>query len=366
MRVGIIGGGYVGLIWGTFLAVNNHKVTIVDNDNKKIDAYRKGRYDDFIHEKDLDHWMMLAGDKLNFDTRYEALKTCEALFICVGTPNDQEGNLDIGYVGAALGRVNEIDFVDVCNVVIRSTMPVGSSLRLFEKVNNQNIRLGLNPEFLREGQAFSDLNGKNQVVIAQHDCELDNLRKLYQTLYSDENLTLHLVDLPVAELIKSVNNSWHALKVTFANEIGRIARHVGSEPDDLMKVFFSDTKLNISTAYLRPGLPFGGSCLVKDTLGLASEFNSTFFKTILDTNDQHIDEIVRSADNVESVGIIGITFKKNTNDVRFSIAIEIARRLERNGKIVKCFDEIVDPMQFGLTRASLSDVENCDLVLELN
>ena len=133
-----------------------------------------------------------------------------------------------------------------------------------------------------------------------------------------------------------------------------------------MSVFFSDTKLNISTAYLRPGLPFGGSCLVKDTLGLASEFNSAFFRTILDTNDNHIDGIVRSADGAESVGIIGITFKRNTNDVRFSIAIEVARRLERNGKIVKCFDEIVDPKQFGLTSASLSDVEGCDLVLRLN
>ena len=366
MKVGIIGGGYVGLIWGTFLAANNHEVMIVDNDQNKIDAYREGRYENFIHEKDLRYWTKLAGTNLNFDINYEALKTCAVIFICVGTPNNQDGNLDISYVGAALEGVNQIDFSDVCNVVIRSTMPVGSARRLFDKVNNPNIKLGLNPEFLREGQAFSDLQGENQIVIAQYNCELTYLRRLYQTLYLDGNFTLHLVDLPVAELIKSVNNSWHALKITFANEIGRIAQRVGCDPNDLMKVFYSDKKLNISTAYLRPGLPFGGSCLVKDTLGLASEFNSNFFQTVLDTNDNHIDEIVRSAEGVESVGIIGITFKKNTNDVRFSIAIAVAQRLEMNGKVVKCFDEIVDPNQFGLTGASLHDVKNCELVLRLN
>lgn len=366
MKIGIVGAGYVGLIWGTFLASKGQTVQIIDASESKISDFKTGLYANHFYEKDFNVWQSKGQSNVSYSTEYNSLEDCEVIFVCVGTPNSDDGELDTANVEDALKKINDLNFHQKTEVLIRSTMPVGKTEKILNKFNNINISFGLNPEFLREGNAFDDLLNEENIVLASFNRSLTKTVQLYKFVYQNSDKKIKECDIKTAELIKSVNNSWHALKVTFANEIGRISELANCNVNDLMDIFKSDTKLNISNSYLTPGLPFGGSCLVKDTQGLASQFSSKFFQNIIDTNNIHIQNIINENKIYTSIGIIGLTFKKNTNDTRFSVGVEVAQSLIKLGKVVKCYDEIIDPSTIGLPKSSLNEVLDCEKVLRLN
>lgn len=366
MRIGIVGAGYVGLIWGTFLASRGENVQIVDISKTKISDFKDGYFSKHFYEKDFDIWMSKGKANISFSTEYNSINFCDVIFVCVNTPNSNNGELDSSNVENALKKIDGLNFHQKTDVLIRSTMPAGKSHAIFNKLNNKKVNYGLNPEFLREGNAFDDLLNEQNIVLASFKNSLNKTTRLYKSIYQNSEEKIKECDIKTAELIKSVNNSWHALKVTFANEIARISKLNDCNIDDLMKIFLADTKLNISRSYLKPGLPFGGSCLVKDTQGLASQFKSPFFQNIIDTNRNHIQMIINDNRKYNSIGIIGLTFKKGTNDTRFSIGVEIARSLLKLGKVVKCYDELIDPSTIGLPNSTLKETLGCDKVLRLN
>lgn len=360
LKVGIYGCGYVGLIFGIFLA-KKYNVTFYDINKNKINQFIDGDFNS-IKEAKLDDNIKKNKKNIMFSNEKEKLLECNLIFICVGTPNGSNGNLDISQVEDSLLNISRLDFGHECEVFIRSTMPVSSSEMLFTKYNNKKITYGLNPEFLREGNAFDDLENQNLIVIGSQNKNFVYINEIYKNFSN-----IHHVDLKTAELIKSMNNSWHAVKVVFANEIGRICDEVGANKNELVNVFLSDEKLNVSKAYMKPGLPFGGSCLVKDTKGLATKFDSTFFRNVIQTNDIHIDNIVKKLLVFNKIGINGLSFKKGTNDLRFSVGLLVANKLIELGKDVLVFDPLVDyDKDFKFKLVSEDQLKSCDYTLNFH
>ena len=354
-KIGIIGCGYVGLIFGLFLA-REQSVIFFDNNKKRIKEFNAGDFS-AIYEPGLSTY--LKSNNFSFVDNINDLKSCDIIFICVGTPNRKDGSLNTDFIDDVLSNINNLYFEDTCEVIIRSIMPVGSSAKLFDKYINNKIEYGLNPEFLREGNAFSDLDNQNLVVLAPYKARLAKTKALYEKY---ENIKL--VSIETAELIKSANNSWHATKIVFANEMDKICKKVGGDSAELMEVFMSDKKLNISTSYLRPGNPFGGSCLVKDTTDLASSYRSEFFQSIMDTNQTHIDDIVKKCMNYNLIGVEGISFKRGTNDLRFSVGLYVAEKLVDNGKEVLVWDPIIKNGNFSFKIVDKDDLKLCDYIFK--
>ena len=311
-----------------------------------------------IVERDIDE-VMQEGFKAGLisatSSAEEAVLKSEISFLCVGTPNAPDGRLDTSFLMSAVksiaGAIRSKSTFHI--VVIRSTVPPGTNAavsELIEKVSGKregiNFTVVSNPEFLREGMAVSDfLNPPITVIGSRNRRALSKLKEMYSGLGSE----VVEVDPKVAEIIKFVNNSYHALKVAFGNEIGAICKKLDIDSHQVMDLFCKDTQLNISPYYFKPGFAYGGSCLPKDLRGLnflaeSNQVEAPILGSIENSNNLHIHRVLERVQQigVRSVGIVGLTFKAGTDDLRNSAAIRLAEAVLGKGCTLRIYDRYLN------------------------
>lgn len=356
MRISILGAGYVGAVSGACLAELGHDVVVADVDRAKVDLIANGQAP--IVEKGLSE-MIAENVGLNRLTAIsdtaEAVATTEASIVCVGTPSRANGDLDLRYVEQVCSEIGEaIAKKDSRHtVIIRSTMLPGSMrgvvIPALEAASGlahgKDFGIAIYPEFLRESTAIADFFAPAIMLLGVDDPQtLDVLRVVNGSIDSPEIVT----EIDTAEAVKYANNAWHAVKLTFANEMGNIAKAAGVDGQKVMDIVCMDTRLNISRAYMRPGYAFGGSCLPKDLRALRYKASSLdvrtpLFDATMEANEQ---QVAKSVEMVTSkggrkIGLLGLAFKAGTDDLRESPLVELAERLLGKGYDLKIYDENV-------------------------
>lgn len=356
MNISIFGLGYVGCVGMGCLAKMGHNIIGVDINEHKIDLINEGI--PTIIEKGLDELISeghRSGSIRATKDYISAVQETELSFICVPTPNTTNGHLDLSYIENASAEIakglKDKDSFHI--VVIRSTVLPGTNQRVASiietisgKVNGKDFCVVLNPEFLREGNAVDDFFNPSITVIGS-DCDrgISVLLSLYSPLPGEKKV----VSVKVAETIKLVNNSFHALKVAFVNEIGSICKALNIDSFELMDLFLADTKLNISKVYLKPGFAYGGSCLPKDLKALRllaydAYIKSPIIESIEQSNKIQIDRVIEIIVKKEKrkLSVWGITFKDGTDDLRNSPIIEVIESLLGKGFEIKIYDKNVN------------------------
>lgn len=356
MRISIFGLGYVGAVSAGCLAQDGHEVIGVDPIATKVDLINSGQSP--IVEKDIQEIIAetaKSGRLRATSDPSEGIRETELSFVCVGTPSQSNGNLDLRYIrriceqiGAALRNKKERH-----TVVIRSTILPGTMrnivIPILEESSGKRVAVDFgvcnNPEFLREGTAVNDFRCPPKTVIGEVDTASgDSLAKLYQKV----DAPLIRTDLETAEMVKYVDNSWHALKIGFANEIGTVSKSLGLDGHKVMKIFCEDRKLNISPAYLSPGFAFGGSCLPKDLRALSyqarmNDLELPILNAILPSNEKQVSRGLKMIMDRghKKIGILGFSFKAGTDDLRESPIIELIERLLGKGYDLRIYDRNV-------------------------
>ncbi|GAC1675282.1 MAG: nucleotide sugar dehydrogenase [Candidatus Acidiferrum sp.] len=357
MNISVFGLGYVGTVSAGCLAHDGHHVIGVDPVRTKVDLINSGHTP--IIEADIGEIIVAAvkaGLLRATDDQDQAIRDTELSFVCVGTPSQANGNLDLRYIR----RVCELIGNAIKNksarhtIVIRSTILPGTMHQIVIPVLEEcsgkkaGVDFGLcnNPEFLREGSAVKDFNSPPKTVIGELDrASGDLLSALYEKL----DAPLIRTDLQTAEMVKYVDNCWHALKIGFANEIGNLSKSLSLDAHEVMKIFCQDKKLNISTAYLTPGFAFGGSCLPKDLRALSYKAKShdlalPILSAILPSNEMQVERglqlIMRKGH--KRIGVLGFSFKAGTDDLRESPVIEVIERLVGKGYDLRIYDKNVN------------------------
>jgi GDP-mannose 6-dehydrogenase len=356
MKVAVFGLGYVGVVSAACLARDGHRVMGIDPNPVKVDFVSRGKSP--IVEPGLESLIdaAVAGDRLVASADHAAaVAHSEILMVCVGTPGQPNGSLDLTYVRRIVQQIGEQLAVttDYKAVVIRSTLLPGSMqsvvIPLLEQYSGkragQDFGVCINPEFLREGTAIYDYDRPPKTVIGASD---ERAAALVRELYAALNAPLILTDLRTAEMVKYIDNSWHALKVTFANEVGRLCKAMGVDGRQAMRLFCMDTKLNISPAYLRPGFAFGGSCLPKDVRALTyqgrlMDVETPVLSAILASNQLHVAQALSMirATGHRRVGLLGLSFKEGTDDLRESPVVTLAEQLIGKGYELAVYDRNV-------------------------
>lgn len=356
MKISIFGLGYVGCVSVACLAENGHTVIGVDVMKHKNDLINSGKAT--IIEKDIDALLMnnwKAGRISSTQDFQDAVKNTEVSIICVGTPSDVNGHLNLNAIyetAAQIGKAikNKEDFHIA---VIRSTVLPGTNEKVGQiiaensgKVRNEGFAIISNPEFLREGSAVKDYYNPPVTVIGT-DSEYASERMV--EMYKGINAPIETTSIEIAELIKYVNNSFHALKVSFANEVGNICKKMNIDSHELMRLFCMDKQLNLSSYYLRPGFAFGGSCLPKDLKAfntMAHDFylESPVLNSILESNQNQKNQGLKLVQdqNSKKIGILGLSFKKGTDDLRYSPVVELAENLLGKGCTITIYDKNVN------------------------
>jgi GDP-mannose 6-dehydrogenase len=346
-EVAVIGLGYVGAVSAACLASMGHLVHGVDRDPKKVAAINEGRAPFF--EPGLDELLRAAvsNRRLSAHTSMEeALRRAPVALICVGTPGGRDGGQNLDQLVRVCTELrNGLGSRDTPLVVaIRSTVFPGTCEGVVQPLVGGDGLVGVvsHPEFLREGSAVKDFLDPALIVIgADRPDDGEAVADLYRILPVEPRI----VGTRSAELMKYASNAFHAVKIEFANEMGSLAARHGVDVKELMSLFCEDSRLNISRAYLRPGFAFGGSCLPKDLRALThrgrlSGLRLPLLESILPGNDEHLQ---RSLNRVlespaEKIGIVGIAFKENTDDLRESPAVTLVQGLLREGRQVRIFD----------------------------
>ncbi len=358
MKISIFGMGYVGLVSGACLLRDGHKVTGVDPVEAKIDDLSNGRSP--VSEPGVAQLLAeghTAGRLKATTDPAEALCDADMAWICVGTPSKPDGGIDLSAVETVIGQIGRVLRQSDSRplIVLRSTSLPGTTrtrvIPLLE--SNSGLKVGkdihvvFHPEFLREGTAVDDFDHPPKIVVGEaHPNAADPLMKIYEK-YDAPQFRLRLGE---AEMVKYCDNLFHALKVTFANEVGAVAKSIGVDARKVADVFCADTKLNISDRYLRPGFAFGGSCLPKDLraiLRLASlkSLRLGMLQGLIESNDNQIREIIRRilAAAPRTVGMVGLAFKPETDDMRESPYVKVAKALVGEGIDLKIYDPVVRP-----------------------
>ena len=355
MNISIFGLGYVGCIGLGCLSELGHYMIGVDIDKTKVDLINGGKAT--IVEKDIDELIKNNSQRNRITattSSAEAVKNSAVAIICVGTPNDENGQLNMKYIyhvaeeiGVSLKTKEEY-----YTVAIRSTVMPGTNSKICNmieevsgKKNGKDFAVVSNPEFLREGSAVCDFFNPPYTVVASDSLKgIDVMKEIYSSI----NGEILVVDIGSAELIKLVNNSYHALKIVFANEVGRICKSLRVDSHNLMELFVKDKQLNISHRYFKPGFAYGGSCLPKDLKALNTIAHDYYIElpmlsSIDESNQTHIEYALNLIinKNKRKIGFYGLSFKAGTDDLRFSPALEIAERLLGKGFNIKIYDKNV-------------------------
>lgn len=356
MKISIFGLGYVGTVTAACLAERGFHVVGVDVNQAKVDLVNAGRPP--VLERQLDEYVKrnVEQGRLSATTDVQsAISRTDVSLVCVGTPSKINGDLDLQYVTRVAEQIGRAIKAKSARhlVIIRSTMLPGTTWDVMrpvlektsEKRAGVDFGLCFNPEFLREGSAIADFHEPPFTVIGiEGEADADELRPLYDWLDAE----VIVVPTRVAETIKYVNNSYHALKVAFANEVGRFCRALVVDSHQVMDIFCKDTKQNLSAYYLKPGFAFGGSCLPKDLRAILYQAKSLdvpmeVFSAVLPSNQTQIDLGVRMVEQAGSrkVGLLGLSFKAGTDDLRESPLVTLAETLHGRGFQVKIYDEHV-------------------------
>jgi GDP-mannose 6-dehydrogenase len=357
LRVSIFGLGYVGTVSAGCLASNGHEVIGVDPISTKVSLINSGRSP--IIETDIDEIIASTSRcgllRATQDSTH-AICSTELSFVCVGTPSHSNGNLDLQYIQRTCEQIGEglKNKAARHTVVVRSTIFPGTMHRTVIPILEQHsgkkagVDFGIcnNPEFLREGSAVKDFRSPPKTVIGELDRTSGDL---LASLYVASEAPMIRTDLETAEMIKYIDNSWHALKIGFANEIGNLCKSFGVDSHVAMDIFCQDRKLNISAAYLLPGFAFGGSCLPKDLRALSyqakmHDLQLPILTSILPSNEVQITRglqlILQSGPS--RIGVLGFSFKAGTDDLRESPMIEIIERLIGKGYDLRIYDKNVN------------------------
>lgn len=357
MKISIFGMGYVGAVSAGCLADNGHEVTGVDPVEAKVDLINQGQTP--IIEKDIGEIIKknVQNGRLKATiSAADAVYGTKISFVCVGTPSQLNGNLDLKYIRRVCEKIGSVikEKKERHVVVIRSTILPGTMRNVviptLEEYSGKTagIDFGIcnNPEFLREGTAVYDFYNPPKTVIGESDAMSGGI---LAEIYKKFDAPLIRTSLETAEMVKYVDNVWHALKTGFANEIGNICKAAGIDSHKVMDIFCQDNKLNISSAYLKPGFAFGGSCLPKDLRALtyqakSFDLSSPILNAVLPSN---AGQIQRALDMIISkgkkkIGILGFSFKAGTDDLRESPMVEVIERLIGKGYDIRLFDKNVN------------------------
>ncbi|MBO2930461.1 GDP-mannose 6-dehydrogenase [Pseudomonas otitidis] len=357
MRISIFGLGYVGAVCAGCLSARGHEVVGVDVSSTKIDLINKGKSP--IVEPGLEELLQqgLKTNRLRGTTDVAAaVRDTDMSFICVGTPSKKNGDLGLEYIE---GVCREIGFAlrdkaERHTVVVRSTVLPGTVknvvIPIIEDCSGKqagvDFGVAVNPEFLRESTAIKDYDFPPMTVIGELDTASGDL---LETLYRELDAPIIRKDIEVAEMIKYTCNVWHAAKVTFANEIGNIAKAVGVDGREVMDVVCQDHKLNLSKYYMRPGFAFGGSCLPKDVRALSYRASSLdveapLIGSLMRSNSAQVQKAfdIIAAQDKRKVALLGLSFKAGTDDLRESPLVELAEMLIGKGFDLRIYDRNVE------------------------
>ncbi|HKC54825.1 MAG TPA: nucleotide sugar dehydrogenase, partial [Vicinamibacterales bacterium] len=353
MRVAVFGLGYVGSVSAANFAADGHDVIGVDVNPDKVAAVNAGRSP--IVEPGLEDLLKAGVDarRLRATTSTaEAIAETDLSLICVGTPSRKNGSLDLSYLIRVCEQIGDAlkETTTYHVVVVRSTVLPGTThehvIPTLEarsgKKYGEGFGVSVNPEFLREGTALKDFR-QPPLTLVGHNHAYDAAPT--KSLYDNVEAPLYSTSIRVAEMMKYTSNAWHAVKVVFANEIGNLCKRVGIDSHDVMDIFVRDEKLNISPYYLKPGFAFGGSCLPKDlraTMYLAKrhDVELPMHGGVLSSNRVHIDHAIAKvlASGKRRIGMIGLSFKTGTDDLRESPLVLIAEQLIGKGLGLLVYD----------------------------
>jgi len=356
MNISIFGLGYVGCVSLGCLAKNGHTVIGVDTVKNKVNLINQGK--PTIIEKDIDGIIREEFEKGRIsatDQYHEAVLNSDISIICVGTPSTNNGHLNLGYIEKVASEIGEVlqHKDDFHIVAIRSTVLPGTNKKVGEiieqaagKKRNEGFTVISNPEFLREGSAVHDYYHPAVTVLGgDHTPSLE----VMSSVYKDVNAPIELVSIEVAEIIKYVNNSFHALKVSFANEVGNICKKLNIDSHEVMELFCKDDHLNISPYYLKPGFAYGGSCLPKDLKALKTIAHDNYLITPVLSAIEESNALQKQLayqmileTGQRKVAILGLSFKAGTDDLRESPIVEVTERLLGKGFQIKIYDEKVN------------------------
>jgi GDP-mannose 6-dehydrogenase len=349
--------GYVGTVSAGCLAAHGHTVVGVDPVETKVDFINRGK-SPIIEEciAEIIAANVAAGRLRATIDSTPAVHDTELSFVCVGTPSQHNGNLDLRYIRRTCEQIGTAlkSKCDWHTVVIRSTILPGTMRNIVIPALEQysgktaGIDFGLcnNPEFLREGSGVRDFEAPPKTVIGELNQRSGDI---LASLYSHLDAPLIRTSLEPAEMVKYIDNCWHALKVGFANEIGNLCKALSVDSHEVMSIFCQDRKLNISSAYLKPGFAFGGSCLPKDLRALtyqakAHDLELPILASILSSNEIQVRRALEliMGKGCKRVGILGLSFKAGTDDLRESPLIELIERLLGKGYDLRLYDRNVN------------------------
>lgn len=356
MKIAVFGLGYVGIVSAVCLARDGHVVIGVDPQPTKVDLVNGGKPP--IIEKGVGELLteaVEAGRLRATISPAEAVKATDLSLVCVGTPSRKNGSLETGAVqrvceeiGAAIAAKGKPHTVVIRSTILPGTMR-GIVIPTLEKAVGAKakdlLRIANNPEFLRESTAVYDYDNPPKTVVGSED---EAVAQAVLDLYADLPGPKIATRLEIAEMVKYADNSWHAVKVAFANEIGNIAKAVGVDSWDVMDIFCQDTKLNISPYYMKPGFAFGGSCLPKDVRALTFkgrdlDLDLPLLNSLIPTNVSQIDRAVEMIGDygIRNVAFLGISFKAGTDDLRESPQVTLVERLIGKGFNLRVYDKNV-------------------------
>ena len=363
----MVGAGYVGLTTASCLAQLGHSVIGVDVDATKVDHLNSGVIP--IVEDGLESItrQMLDAKRLVFQLGYsDSIKSAEFIFLCVPTPQDEDGSADLTYIREAVTSL--LPFLASGSIIVnKSTVPVGSTLVVEEIVRREDIFVVSNPEFLREGSAVHDFLHPDRIVVGSSDRRAaQRVADLYQSL----NARVIICDPASAETIKYAANAFLATKLSFANAIAALCEHVGANIDDVMEGIGQDKR--IGNQFLKPGPGWGGSCFPKDTRALikiaeSAGYDFELLRGVIDFNEIQFDRIVGKVRKAvggtltgKNIAVLGLTFKAHTNDLRDSPALRIVEHLQLQGATINAYDPTVtNPLaQVNICK---TPIETCDM-----
>jgi GDP-mannose 6-dehydrogenase len=356
LSISVFGLGYVGSVSAACFASMGHQVTGVDVNPAKVEMMESGRSP--IIEAGMNELVAEGNRACRLHATVDSIAAVlesDVSFVCVGTPSLRSGKLDLHHIekvaaeiGAAL-KQKKSDHT----FVLRSTVLPGTTesivLPILEQLSGRragiDFKVVYNPEFMREGSAVADfLQPPYTILGAQDASHLDILRELYRSTPG----RVFETGIGVAEMAKYVSNAFHAVKVTFANEIGTLCKHLGADAQAVTEIFTSDARLNISPAYLSPGFAFGGSCLPKDVRALTHKAKELDLKlpmleSLLPSNSEHLERAVEAVmrANKRKIAQLGLSFKAGTDDLRESPQVQLVKRLLGEGYEVKVWDRDV-------------------------
>ncbi|BET30534.1 UDP-glucose/GDP-mannose dehydrogenase family protein [Wolbachia pipientis] len=367
MHITIIGVGYVGLVSGTMLSEQGHKVDCIDINTEKIELLKSGKIP--LYEPGLADYLEnnIKSQRIRFfDSYFQINPNTEVVFITVDTPSDSLGNANLKNVYNAVSEVSERVNQD-CLIVIKSTVPPGTAENIYNYLSNKgyNFDLGVNPEFLKQGSAVSDFLYPDRIIIGvKTKLARAKLEVIYRS-FIDKNIPLIVTDTVTAEMIKYASNAFLATKVAFINEMAGLCELLGADIDLLANSMGMDHR--IGKEFLKAGPGFGGSCFPKDLsalIRLAEDHNVKLqiLNSVKESNYNHITNIAKKVEYVlngvqnKKIAIWGLTFKSGTDDVRNSPAIDIAKLLVNNKAKITAYD----PMGMDNARQVLKDIEYAD------